>query len=301
MTEKIIPEYIMHYFKENPKISRNELSQKAGISNQKARFYVQVYRSLNQKNNNCVKKGIVLFDIHYPDHNKACINIIEKAIKVLKPDYLIFGGDQLHLDCISHHNKGKVKLLENRRLYQDYRGFQKHILDRLEKSLPAKSKKYFMIGNHEYWIDRLLEESPQLEGLINIENNLNLQDYTIIPFNEMLSIGEINIIHGIFTNKYHSEHHLRVYQKMLFYGHLHTNQVYTQVTPKGAFPRQAVGVGCLCNKNAHYLRNKPNDWLHQFLIFYLFADGSFVYETPIILNNRTIINGKVINGSEEKI
>lgn len=295
--KKLIPDVIMQYFQLNPEISRDALAKTASISNMDARYYCKLYKELH-KEAKLVGRGITAFDIHYPIQDRASINVLVRAIKIIKPDSFIFGGDQLNLDCISHHNKGKVKLLENRRIGKDFKGFQKDIMDRIEKALPKNSKKYFMIGNHEYWIDRLIEDNPQLEGLMEVENNLNLSSYKIIPFNEILSIGEMTFIHGIYTNKYHAEHHLRIYQKMLFYGHLHTNQVYTSVAPTTNLPKQAVGVGCLCNRNADYMRNKPNDWLHQFLIWYMFDDGTFVYQTPIIINGKTVINGQVINGND---
>ena len=294
---RLIPDVIMQYFQANPDIGRCDLAKVAKISNQEARYYCRLYRDLH-KQAKLVGKGIAAFDIHFPDHDKASMNCLFKAIEMVKPDHFVFGGDQFHFDCISHHNKGKVKLLENRRIAKDFEGFQTDILNRLESVLSKNCKKYFMMGNHEYWIDRLIEDNPQLEGLMEIKNNLKLDNYTIVPFNDVLRIGEMTFIHGIYTNKYHAEKHLRIYQKMLFYGHLHTNQVYTSIAPTTSLPKQAVGVGCLCNKNAHYLRNKPNDWLHQFLIWYMFDDGTFVYQTPIIINGKTVINGKVVDGNE---
>ena len=190
-----------------------------------------------------------------------------------------------------------TKLLENERISKDFAGFQKDILDTIEAILPKSCKKYFMIGNHEYWIDRLIEDNPQMEGMFELANNIKLGDYKVIPFNEILKIGEMSFIHGIYTNKYHAEKNSRIYQKMLFYGHLHTNQVYTSIAPTTSLPKQSVGVGCLCNKNPEYMRNKPNDWLHQFLIWYMFNDGTFVYQTPIIIHGKTVINGKVIDGN----
>ena len=294
---RLIPDSVMQHFQTNPDIGRYDLAKVATISNQEARYYCRLYRDMHKKAK-LIGKGIAAFDIHYPLQDRASINILLKAIEMVRPDHFVYGGDQLNLDCISHHNKGKIKLLENRRISKDFRGFQEEIMDRIEKVLPRSCKKYFMIGNHEYWINRLIEDNPQLEGLMEVENNLDLSKYQVVLFNEILRIGEMSFIHGIYVNKYHAEKHLRIYQKMLFYGHLHTNQVYTSIAPTTSLPKQAVGVGCLCNRNAEYMRNRPNDWLHQFLIWYMFDDGTFVYQTPIIINGKTVINGKVVDGNE---
>lgn len=293
---KLIPDEIQKIFYENPHISRDDLSKLENISNQKARFYCQLNRELHKGSSNVIKRGVALFDIHYPEHNKECMNIVFKFLKDFKPDYLVLGGDQMDFNCISHHNKGKVRLLENARLKRDYRGFQADILDKITESIPKSCEKYFMIGNHEYWVERLVDDNAQLEGLVEVENNLDLEDWKITSFNKVLTLGEINFIHGFYTGKYFSEKNIRVYSKNIFCGHLHTNQVFTSISPLKCLPKQGVGIGCLCNKNPYYMRNKPNSWVHQFLFWYEFADGNFAYYTPIIINGRCIINNKLYTG-----
>jgi len=287
----------MQYFQANPDISRDALAQKAGISNQKARFYCQLYKELHKKVSHVMKRGVALFDIHYPEHNKACMNIVYQFLKDFKPDYLVLGGDQMDFGCISHHNKGKVRLTENARLKKDYNGFQERILNRVESVLPKKCKKYFMIGNHEYWIERLVDDNPQLENLVEVASNLDLKNWEIVSFNKSLTLGEVNFIHGFYTNKYFAEKNIRVYGKNVFCGHLHTSQTFTVISPLGCLPKSGVGVGCLCNKNPDYMHNKPNSWVHQFLFWYEFADGSFTYYTPIIINGKCVINNKVYDGN----
>lgn len=296
---KVMPDEIIKYFSVNPKIGREELSRRAHISEQRARFYCKLYKDLHKNATSTIKRGVALFDIHYPEHNKECMNIVFKFLKDFKPDYIVLGGDQQDFGCISHHNKGKVRLTENARLKKDYRGFQADILDKIEAAIPKNCKRWFMIGNHEYWIERLVDDNPQLEGLVEVENNLNLANWQIIPFNEALSIGEANFIHGVYCNKYHAEKNVRIYNKHLFSGHLHTNQVFTVVSPINNLPRQGVSVGCLCNQNMAYMHNKPSAWMHQFMYWYELADGTFRYYLVTVLNGIAVINNKVYNGNEK--
>ena len=242
------------------------------------------------------KKGIVLFDIHYPEHDKASVNIAYEFCRDFKPDFFILGGDQLDLNCVSFYNHGKPKLVEGQRLDKDYEGFQLDILDRFLSIIPKKCKKYWMVGNHEYRIDRYIESDPQFEGLIEPEKRLDLSKFTIIPFNEVLSIGHMHFIHGIYYNKYHSFKHLVEYEDNIFYGHTHSNQLFTKTSFLHNQPKQGVGVGSLCNKNPHYRRNRPSNWIHQFMYFYLLPDGTFTYYLPIIINNKCVINGKLYEG-----
>ena len=243
-----------------------------------------------------IKKGVCLFDIHYPEHDEASMTIVKEFLKDFKPDYMVLGGDQLDLNCISFYNHGKPKLVEGQRLTKDYEGFQKDILDVFDSILPQKCKKYWIVGNHEYRIDRYIESDPQFEGLIEPEKRLNLSDYEVIPFNEVLTIGHMNFIHGIYYNKYHSFKHLIEYEDNIFYGHQHSNQIFTKTSFIHNQPKQGVGVGCLCNKNPHYRRGKPSDWIHQFLYFYIFPDGTFHYYMPIIIDGHCVIDGKVYEG-----
>lgn len=299
MKQELIPNEIMKYFQANTNIGRDDLSKLAGISNQEARYYVRLYKDLHKNAANVIKRGVALFDIHYPEHSKSCLNIVYKFLHDFKPDYVVLGGDQMDLNCISHHNKGKVRLLENARLKRDYQGFQSQVLDKIEANIPKRCKKYFMIGNHEYWIEQLVDDNANLEGLVEIENNLKLTKWDIIQFNKVLTLGEMNFIHGFYTNKYFAEKNIRTYGKNVFCGHLHTHQIYTIISPLNCLPKSGVGVGCLCNVNPHYMKNKPNKWINQFIYWYELEDGTFRYYIVTILNGVTVINEKIYFGNEK--
>ena len=243
-----------------------------------------------------IKRGMGLWDIHYPEHDKVCINIALDFCHDFKPDVFILGGDQMDMDCISFYNRNRPKLLEGKRLKHEYEGFQRDILDSFEHVLPVVCDKYFFIGNHEYRVDRYLESNPQHEGFIEVEGNLPLSGWSVVPFNEAVTIGHMNFIHGIYWNKYHSYKHVDIYEDNLFYGHVHNNQVFTKTTPLVNLPKQGVGVGCMCNKNPGYQRNKPNSWINQFLFWYMFPNGNFTYYTPTIIEGVVVINNKLYRG-----
>lgn len=271
----------------NPEIGRRKLSRISGISESKARRLLENYRK------DRVLRGVFVGDIHYPFHNRRCMKILFGFLADFQPDYFGLMGDQLDLDMISTHTKGKLKLLEERRIFKDYKGFQKDVLNVLDDILKDDCKKWFVIGNHEDRVDRLLDEEPRWEGGMEIENNLDLEDYTIIKYNDSIEIGEMEFIHGDPCNEFHAKKNLMTYGSNIFNWHVHTNQVYTMQSPSRRLPKQGVSIGCLCDKNPHYMRNKPSRWVHQFLFFHMFEDGTFTYYTPIIINGKTVINNKV--------
>ena len=242
------------------------------------------------------KTGVALWDIHYPEHDGPSLDIAYEFCIDVQPDYLIYGGDQMSLDTISFFNRGKPKNVEGKRLKLEYEGFQMDVLDRFERILPDHCKKYFFIGNHEYRAERYIESSPVLEGSIEPEANLNLDKYEIIPYNGHLSIGKMNFIHGYCWNKYHAHKTLGAFEDNIFYGHVHSPQTYTKTTQLQNLPKQAVCVGCMCNRNPSYNRGKPNHWMKQFLYFYIFSSGMFFYYLVNIIEGKAVINGKLYGG-----
>lgn len=175
MKKHIIPDYVMKCFQANPLIGRIELAKAVNITETEARFYCRVYSAMTEG----IKpksRGIALFDIHYPTHDKAALNVVKQFIKDFKPDHLVYGGDQLDMDTLSVFNIKKPKLLEGKRLKQEYRDFDAEILKPIEQAVPSSCKKYFIIGNHEYRVDRYIERNPQVEGFYEVKNNLDLSD-----------------------------------------------------------------------------------------------------------------------------
>jgi len=288
-----IPGYIKDIMDAEPNIGRDKLSEMCDISNQEARFYCKLYKFSENKP---IMRGIAVGDMHYPYQNQEAMNILLEFTKDFQPDYFLLMGDQMDMDSISYYNSNKPKLTEGKRLKREYKGFQHKVLNPLDIILDDQCKRYFFIGNHEYRVDRLIESSPQYEGFIEVESNLDLEKYRVIPFNDTINIGEMYFLHGVYWNKYHAEKNARIYGKHVFNWHVHTNQVYTMHSPINRLPRQGVSVGCMCDKNPDWMRGKPNAWVNQFMYFYLFGNGSFMYYTPIILNGRAMINDKLYVG-----
>jgi len=296
MNENIIPDNIKSYFIAKPNIGRYELSKQSGISESEARFYCKLFKK-EQKDVYIMDVGIAAWDIHHPYHDDRCISCLFQVIKDIKPSIFILGGDNMDFNTISYYNRHKPKLVEGSRIGRDYKRFYGDILFPLNEILGEDCEKYFMFGNHEERIDRLIESQPNLEGLIEVEKNLPLEDWIVKKYKDIITFGHMNFSHGLYWNKYHSNKTVQIYQKNIFYGHVHTHQVYTSISPINCLPKQAVSVGCLCNRNAEYKKEEPNHWVNQFLIFYLLSDGSFRYNVVTILNGRCVVDGKLYDGN----
>ncbi len=278
-----------------PTIGRQKLMEYTGISEHEARIQCRSHKGKKHLTSDTIKLGVALGDIHYP-YNNSTVDICKQFVGSNNVDYFLLTGDQLDFDMISSFNRRKPLLKEGKRLAKTYKGFQVDMLDEFEAYLPYDCMKYWFMGNHEERTSWLVEAQPELEGLVEPENCLDLSDYDIIQPNRSLTIGEMTFIHGSYYNKYHAKKNIETYGRHIFSWHVHTNQVFTMNSPVDTLPRQGVSVGCACDLNPEWMRNKPSSWVNQFLIFYLFPNGQFTYYTPTIINNRCIINGKLYEG-----
>lgn len=296
MSNDNIPSDVLGFFIEKPNIGRYELSKKANISESEARFYCKLFKT-KQENVRVKDVGIAAWDIHHPYHSESCFNCLLKVISDLKPSIFILGGDNMDFNTISSFNKKKPKLIEGSRISKDYKHFERDIMKPLESILSEKCKKYFMMGNHEERVSWLIEGEPKLEGLVEVENNVDLSKWEIIKYKQILRLDSMHFIHGLYWNKYHAHKTATIYQKNIFYGHVHNPQIYTTINPIDSLPKQGVSVGCMCDLNPEYKKDEPNRWVNQFLIFYLLTDGTFRYNIATVIYGRTVVNGVLHDGN----
>ena len=242
-----------------------------------------------------IKTGICVYDLHFPNHNKGLWENITKAISDLKPDYFIFGGDNLDMGEVNHWEleKGNKRGMEGKRLRKTYDDFNKQILDPLIEILPDYTRKVFMLGNHELWLEQYIDKIPELEGFAEIERNLNLDGWEIIPYRQTIKIGKIYFHHGEYTTKYHSSKMVDVYERNIVYGHMHSPQSFTKVTPVDGDAHMAYSMPCACMMNPQYMKDKPSAWVNGFGIFYLHPDNNFNVYPVVATKGHFIWQGKL--------
>ena len=238
------------------------------------------------------------FDLHFPYIHKPTLNIFIKLIDIIKPDIVLFGGDMLDYDyeSISFFNHGKVKRVNEGNLSKDYKLFQEKVLNPIENKLQSDTERVWILGNHEFRVNRVLETNDTYQGLIELESNLDLDKWNIIPYRRHYKVNSNTcIIHGEYTSKYHSQRHLQVYNSNLYYGHLHTYQVFTQQTPVHRHPLKSTAIGCMGQTNPHYDDGMSNNWINQILIIH--KDGNTLYDDVLtIIKNKCIYGNKTIEG-----
>lgn len=292
MNESIMPEAIRKYLESFPKTGREKLADEFGISKQDARMYCRIMKG-RKENANDFKKVLAAGDWHIPYQDEASVEIFFEFLADFKPDVLVLPGDFCDFECISKFNKSKWKIKEGKRLSTDYARANK-MLDRINEAITWDCEKVFIIGNHEQRVNWAIEESPQeMEGFAELENNLHLDGWKLIPYNGIYTVGSMNFIHGSRYNQTHAKYNAMEYDGQIFSWHVHTSQVFTLKNILEGLPKQGVSVGCMCSRNPSYRENQPNHWVNQFLYAYVFTDGSFTYYSPIIIEGRCVINDKL--------
>lgn len=240
---------------------------------------------------------VVLPDIHAQVtwKNKARMSSAARAaLKFLdefKPDVTIVLGDLLDLNQLSTYSKGKPRQIEGLRLDHDY-ALGNQILNRIDKA--TKGERVFLEGNHEQRVERYLDEFPYVgEKLLSLRENLHLEErgWKFLKEGELLKIGHAYFIHGWYTNIYHARKHVAEMGDNIFYGHTHDVQSFSKPNPD-TMPIISQSLGCLCDLNPAWLRNKPSRWVNAFGIFYFSKSGSFTYYVPIIIDGCFWWNGK---------
>ncbi|MEO5366660.1 MAG: hypothetical protein H7831_09960 [Magnetococcus sp. WYHC-3] len=256
-----------------------------------------------------MKKAIVLPDIHHPYHNKKAWLAVLNFIKWFVPDIVVLLGDAMDMRSVDHwkKEKGNLRHFEGLRLLHDYKDFSEDILKPIEEAVP-NARKIYMGGNHEIFVERVLDENPQLVGMVEPETVLKLEErkWEWIPYlikqkrggvkRGMLKLGKLTLVHGEYTNKFHASKTADSYLKSVMYAHTHDLQLFTKVTVEDPNDYHSCqSIGCLCDRSPMFLWGRPNRWVHAFAVIYFQDNGNFNAYIPVIVNGKFVFEGKVFS------
>lgn len=248
---------------------------------------------------------VVAHDLHYPQYDKPTWSAMMEFIKDVKPAGFVFGGDQFNNDEISHHTKGKPFYRERASFKRNTTGFTQEILGPLERSL-GDAERVWIIGNHDDWEHQLIEEQPELEGIIERVDALGLEDrgWKVVPLGHSYKLGELSIIHGeILTGignqagAYPAKKALDIYAGNVLAGHTHAPQSIAKISPVEVKKKYMAWIAPILGAmNPYYLRNRPTAWLNGFTIVELREKGMFNLFPVVVIDGRFSYGGKVYGG-----
>ncbi|HTV07819.1 MAG TPA: hypothetical protein VMD97_02085 [Candidatus Aquilonibacter sp.] len=228
---------------------------------------------------------LLLPDMHFPDYHRglwrALLNFMERS----RVDGVTWMGDQLSLDEISHHNQDKPGLKGKGALRANLDAFAV-LLDDVDARLPKGAVKRWHYGNHERFVQDLYDASPELEGMVDLEEHLGLErrGYEIFKLGEMSELGNLGVIHGdqVGSGKYVANKLVEAYCQCIVMGHVHTASSIAKVAAANA-RRKWIGwtLPTMGTVKPAYARNRVNPHLNGFGIVELMRDGQFNMYTII--------------------
>lgn len=242
-----------------------------------------------------VEKTVVgLWDVHL-DHKveaSKSYSVVKHFILSVQPTHIILAGDFCSMESLSRWASNKRSgRMEGRRYKQDLLYTEFEIGDL--QALSPGSEIIYMEGNHEHWLPQYVEMHPELEGTLSFPDDLKLAEKGIawVPENDVLSIGKMNYIHGWYHNEFYCKKTLLTMGDNVMCGHKHNPQKYSHRLRAHRRPYACIGVGCLCDLNPHYLRNKPNMWQHGFGFVEYRKSGEFQPHDIAIIDGKITFGG----------
>jgi len=156
-------------------------------------------------------------DVHIPYHDKRAWALMMKVAQDLKPKHIITLGDLPDFYSVSSHSKHPDRL---NRLEKELVPVRTCLSD-LE-GLGAK-KKVYLGGNHEDRLTRYLsDKAPELFGVVDIPNVLELDEWEYIPYKSDYQIGKLYATHDVgYSGRYGAQRLLDTYQHCIVGGHTH--------------------------------------------------------------------------------
>ena len=249
-----------------------------------------------------VLTAVSAFDSHYPKLDKPTWSVVLDFVKRNRVGLFIFGGDNLDCAAISHHTKGKPLFRKEGQMKKDLDGFRREMLDRVDSLLPKDCIKVWLHGNHEAWADQMLEEQPELSGLLNFAEYLRLVErgWIVKPQGGHYKHGHLKYLHGdVLTGGQNSPRKaLDTYVESVVFGHFHSFSSATKVLPESSRCKwQAWATGCIGKLDADYLKKRPTGWLNGFGITEFYGTrGHFNHYPVTVFNSQFAYGGKVYHG-----
>ena len=244
-------------------------------------------------------------DIHFPHEDKKALSCALAVLEYVKPKSFLLLGDFAENEEASHWKYQKVKrprLEDQLKFINEELELVNKGLDLIDESCKKARVKYKICteGNHEIWLKNLCDEHPYLKKqyMPKIAYKMKERGYSYHPYGKYIKIRNSKLwaYHGGHYNGVnHPRSHLQNLGINVLYGHTHDSMKSVVTHMDGA--KMAFSMGCLCNMEKEFLKNRKTNWTHNVGVLDIFSNGNFNLNTLTIINGYTSINGKVIHGT----
>jgi UDP-2,3-diacylglucosamine pyrophosphatase LpxH len=262
-------------------------------------FLVNTLYVINMKS----RQGILLPDIHHPEYSskafRAALSYIKKNADQI--EWVVLMGDNMNCENISRHTKGKPRLRQQGGFQKDLDRFNEDILIPIEQAISKKTKKIFMLGNHEDWLEQWLDENPEFEGSVSFDKCLSLKKrgWEVVPQGSYYRIGKAYVIHGdqIGSGMFVAKKLVDSYCSTAIMGHVHTAAMFTKVSD---IKRDDKWIGytlpTLGTCAPKYAKGRPNAFINGFGIVEVQENDFINVYIPIVFKGKFSYGGEVYDG-----
>ena len=244
---------------------------------------------------------LVIGDPHaHPDYDNSRFTALGKFIAKERPQVIVCIGDMADMPSLSSYDKG-TKGFEGRRYKKDVKAVidaQEKLFAPIKRMLGYKPKLHMCLGNHEDRITRAINNTPELDGAIGIEDlQYEKFGWKITPFKKCVTIKGITFSHyftsGVAGRPISSVHighalitklHCSAVQ-----GHSHLYNHAEQTKPDG---QKIFGLSTGCYSHPKYTETWCQDTEYQWwrgIIMLEGLDGEGYYNGIRAITQRSII------------
>lgn len=236
------------------------------------------------------KLHVILADIHYPEHDdaafRAVLTFLKKNRKQIASVTLL--GDAMDCGNISRHAEGKPRLKKRGGWKEDLDGFAEDILDRIDECLSPGTKKVYLSGNHEQWIQDLLDKQPELEGLLEIPELLKLKEkgWEWKDVGGHIERAGFILLHGdqIGSGIHVAKKAGDLVNGNVIMGHVHRLSMFSRAALVTETKKHlAATLPCLCTIAPKYAKGQPNAFVVGFGVLEEFAINRANLYTPVVM------------------
>ena len=236
---------------------------------------------------------LAIADAHVePEQDLERFEWLSRLIVDRKPTHIVVLGDFLSMSSFSHWDANKRLLMEGRRYNLDIGAGKDairlmfndlNIIQHRQRESKAKlynPKTVWIMGNHEDWARQYVEQHPEMLGMIDVENDLQLKylpNTTVYNYKQNVEIGGVWFTHvpvmsnGRPVSGMNSlKQAMNIFNGSIVYGHTHKFQVAGQRRHDSTHLQQAMECGCFYEGTPAYcIGVQDNHWrgvvlLHQY-------------------------------------
>lgn len=189
--------------------------------------------------------------------------MVKRFAADLKPDIHLDLGDWFEFEYLASFNRENLKKLTSGTFAADYEQAEQE----LDFWQSVTEECIRLQGNHERRVERLVENKPLLEGLVEPEVVLGYKDKGVTwkrQEDQPVRIRNWWFLHGVYANKHHAIRNLQSYMENVCYGHTHSEQSDSLRRPLDGKWIKAQSLGCLCEIQPEWRHGMPTDHMNGF-------------------------------------